>query len=225
MCEAKDLTATRTAVTLARALAGSPYDAADALHTLTPESKAPGREIAPDELRYALSTLSPGRILPDTAPTVSKVVHALLTTAESLNQRDLADRAGVSTQSVRNHRNILEAFDLLRETEGSLRFAFPFRDERTDQGRGAAVLPSYAVGNPDREAHTRPPDVLFDAVDRLIEDPSQLADPEAWPWLSLLEALLDVETADAPHERAVVVGHEPEQTALSSAPSAPRPPI
>ena len=148
MCEAKDLTATRTAVTLARAFAGSPYDAADALHTLTPESKAPGREIAPDELRYALSTLSPGRILPDTAPTVSKVVHALLTTAESLNQRDLADRAGVSTQSVRNHRNILEAFDLLRETEGA--FGSRFRSATNALIRAAAPLscPPTRSGTP-----------------------------------------------------------------------------
>jgi hypothetical protein len=235
MCSAKDLTASRSAVTFCRALTGSPYDTADALHGLAPESKAPGRDIALDEVRYALSTLSSNRILPDASPTVSKVVHALLTAVEPLSQRELADRAGVSPRSVRSHRAVLEAFDLVRETEsktesesdGGLRFALPFRDERDSPDRGAAVLPSYAVGSPDRAAHTRASDVLFGVVDRLIADPSRLGDPDdpiggaffdpggsdavsdrlcrpdAWPWLSpwvsLLRALCDVdEETDVP---------------------------
>jgi hypothetical protein len=219
ICRVKGLAPTRTAIALCRALAGSPYDAAAALHGLAPESKAPGREIAADEVRYALSTLPLDRVMPEVPPTVSKIVHALLTAVEPLTQAELADRAGVSSRSVRNHRTVLEAFDLVRETESTLRFALPFRDERADQNRGAALLPFYAAGNPDRSNLTRTSDVLFAVVDRLIDDPSRLADPAdpiggpffeagefdldrlcrpaAWPWLrpwvSLAMALLDIE--------------------------------
>ena len=179
MCEAKDLAPTRTAVTVLRAFLESPYDAAAALHGLAPETKAPGRELAAAELRYALSTLAPDQIMPDVPPTVSKVVHALLTAVEPLSQRELADRAGVSPRSVRTHRAVLEAFDLVREAGAGLRFALPFHDERMDADRdgGAAVLPSYAIGNPDRDGLTRGSDVLFRVVERLIDDPSRLADP------------------------------------------------
>ena len=49
----------------------------------------------------------------------------------------------------------LEFFDLVREVGGGLRFALPFAEERADRDGGAAVLPYYAVGNPDRDAFTR----------------------------------------------------------------------
>jgi hypothetical protein len=240
MCETKDLRPTRTTVTLCRALTSSPYAAADALHALAPETKAPGREIAVDEVRYALSTLSPDRILPEAPPSVSNVVHALLTATGPLTQRELAKRADVSPQSVRNHHIVLEAFDLVREVDGGLRFALPFRDERTDRHRGTDVLPSYAVGNPNRDGLTRASDVLFGVVDRLIADPGRLADPmdsiggvffdpggfdpdrlcqpDAWPWLlpwvRVLRALLDIANLD--HEqRDVVMGNDPTQTMLA----------
>ena len=255
MCSAKDLAPTRTAVTVLRALVGSPYDAAAALHGLAPETKAPGREVAAAELRYALSTLAPARIMPDAPPTVSKVVHALLTAVEPLSQRELADRADVCPRSVRNHAATLEAFDLLRATDDGLRFALSFRSERAEPDREAAVLPSYAVGNPDRDDLTRGSDVLFQIVERLIDDPSRLADPSdpiggvffdidpggfdavadrlcrpnAWPWLapwlSVVGALLDVDRFPNCKQRAVVMGTDPTQAALAPSSSAARRPL
>ena len=245
MCEAKDLAPTRTAVTVLRAFLESPYDAAAALHGLAPETKAPGRELAAAELRYALSTLAPDQIMPDVPPTVSKVVHALLTAVEPLSQRELADRAGVSPRSVRTHRAVLEAFDLVREAGAGLRFALPFHDERMDADRdgGAAILPSYAIGNPDRDGLTRGSDVLFRVVERLIDDPSRLADPsdpiggvffnvdserwdavtdrlcrpDAWswlsPWVSVAGALLDIND-DRDRSLPIIMGTDPNQCAI-----------
>jgi hypothetical protein len=244
MCEAKDLAPTRTAVTVLRALTGSPCDAATALHGLAPETKAPGREIAAAELRYALSTLSPARIMPDAPPTVSKIVHTLLTATEPLSQRELAERADVSARSVRAHRAVLKAFDLVREVDGGLRFALPFNEERADRDSGAAVLPFYAVANPDRDTLTQASDVLFGVVATLLDDSSRLADPndpiggvfftasggfdvdrladsDAWPWLSpwlsVVGALLDVDgETDGNRDRSppIIMGIDPDQRAL-----------
>ena len=64
LCRAKELRLTRAAVSILRALTGSPYDVAAALAALAPETKASGREIHLDEIRYALSSLGTGSILP-----------------------------------------------------------------------------------------------------------------------------------------------------------------
>jgi hypothetical protein len=244
MCSAKDLAPTRTAVTILRALSGSPYDAADALHALAPETKAPGREIAADEVRYALSALSADRIMPEASPTVSKVVHALLTAVKPLTQAALADRADVSSRSLRTHCEVLEAFDLVRATDnGGLRFALPFRSERADRNRGTAVLPFYAAENPDRDGLIRGSDVLFEVVGRLVEDlgrladpddpiggvffdsgrfaPGQLADSDAWPWfapwLSVVGTLLDVDGDRDRSSPPVIMGTDPDQLAIQQA--------
>ncbi|MUV61726.1 hypothetical protein [Halobacterium sp. CBA1126] len=105
----KDLSLTRTAVSVLDALTGTPYDAAKALHQLAGESKAPGRRVNTADLRYALSQLDADRILPSGAPTVSKAIHALLATDEPLDQAALAEAADVSTRSLRTHRDILAA--------------------------------------------------------------------------------------------------------------------
>jgi DNA-binding IclR family transcriptional regulator len=52
---------------------------------------------------------------------------------ERLTIRDLADRADVSTQTVRNHRDVLEALSLIRRDESGrwrLTLAFHTADER-----------------------------------------------------------------------------------------------
>ena len=185
--------------------------------------------------------------MPDAPPTVSKVVHALLTAVEPLSQRELADRTGVSPRSVRTHRDVLEAFDLVREVDGGLRFALPFHEERmdADRDRRAAVLPSYATANPDYDGLTWGSDVLFRVVERLIGDPSRLADPsdpiggvffdpggfdavtdrlcrpDAWPWLapwlSVVEALLDIDgETDETGDRSppIIMGTDPNQRAI-----------
>ena len=176
LCRAKNLRSTRTAVSLLRALTDSAYNAAAALAALAPETEAPGQEIHPVELRYALSSLSPSRILPAALPTVSKVVHALLRATQPLSQRELADRAGVSTKSVRRHRGVLEAVDLVQKSEAGLRFSLPFREERGTR-KATSLLPWYAVNSPDRECYLSLREVLFEVVETVIAEPARLGDP------------------------------------------------
>ncbi|MDG5758067.1 HTH domain-containing protein [Natronococcus sp. A-GB1] len=96
-------------------MAGSPYAAAQALQQLAGEDGR--RELRPDELRYALGTLEPEQLLSDLPATVGRIAQTLLTAERRLSQCELADRADVSTQTVRNYRDRLEALDLIRVDE------------------------------------------------------------------------------------------------------------
>ncbi|MFB6298290.1 MAG: hypothetical protein ABEH56_07195, partial [Salinirussus sp.] len=149
LCAAKNMDATRDAVSLLQAFAGSPHDVARALQGLGSEDRR--REIHPDEVRLALSTLPADRILPDAAPTVSKAVHALLTAAEPLTQAELADRAGISARSLRTHADRLSAFGFVEATEAGYRLALPFRDERSADREREDALPWYVKPNRERD--------------------------------------------------------------------------
>lgn len=186
LCRANDLAPTRAVTAMGQALTGSPYDLAKALHRLAPETKAPGRDIHLDELRYALSTLDPECILPSLKPSVGKIVHALLDTETCLSTTELARRADVSKPSVYRHTERLEAFDFIRNTEHGWRFALPFNDERNiqSQEQDRSYLPWYVAspmststdGNLDSSPSLA--EVLFEVADILLEDTSRLGDPE-----------------------------------------------
>jgi len=132
-------------------------------------------------------------------------------------QRELAARAGVSTKSVRRHRGVLEAVDLVRESKGGLRFSLPFREERGTR-KATSLLSWYAANPPDRECSLSLGEVLFEVVGTVIAEPARLGDPtdpiggpffaahtrvdldqltgsEALPWLApwvrVVETLLD----------------------------------
>lgn len=125
----KSLQETRTIVSVLQAFLGSLRDASTALYRLGEEKKDPGREMDLADLRWGLSCLEPERILPDVgaanSSTASKVVHALLAADAPLSTSALADEAGVSTQSVRDNAELLEALGLA---------------ECEDQGKGKATL-------------------------------------------------------------------------------------
>jgi len=160
----KNLRQTRDAVALCRGLTGSPYDVARALHQLDTEPDA--RDVRPDEIRYALATLSEERCLPDLPPTVGAIVSALLDAEQWLSQTALADRAGVSTQSVRRHRDRLEALGLVDCDGTQYRLTVSFR---TREERRAPVVPD-TVG-----------ERFVMVVDSLLVDalpPERYADPE-----------------------------------------------
>ncbi|EMA55715.1 hypothetical protein C450_00967 [Halococcus salifodinae DSM 8989] len=77
MCRQKSIRPTRAATSMLAALTGTPYDAARALHNLASETKAPGRTLRLDEVRYGLSALKPTRLLSEMGkPALSKIVHA-----------------------------------------------------------------------------------------------------------------------------------------------------
>lgn len=235
LCEAKNMTATREAVSLFQAFTGSPYDAAHALQALASEDRH--REIHPDEARLALSTLPANRILPDAAPTVSKAVHALLTAENPLTQAELADRADVSPRSIRTHADRLVAFGLVADTDDGYRLALPFREER--HGDREDVLPWYAVPNQERDDYRDATEkgVVAEAVyeygllggdavlEAMVEIVTLQIPPDVrreivdvWPWVAPLLAAVRVLAADEPARECVDTvsfGAELQQAALS----------
>ncbi|WP_339106519.1 HTH domain-containing protein [Haloterrigena salinisoli] len=177
----KGMHPTQSVVSLLYGLVGSPYDAARALSKLGNEDNT--REIRPDELRYALARLGPERILPDMAPSVSSIVYTLLCAEKRLPQKELAERADVSAQTIRNHRDKLEALGLLHVGDDGYRLLLSFR---TRDERQSPVTPEFG-------------DMGFmDAIDALLEGtlpPGRYGDPDDpiagvlfWlpePWLLL----------------------------------------
>jgi hypothetical protein len=136
LLEGKNLTVTREAVSVLHGFARTPYDVADALAELAPETFE--REIRVDEVRFALAHLDADRLLADAPPTVQAVTRALLAADEPLSRADLADRADVSTRSLRDHLPTLLAMDVVRETPEGYRLTLPFH---TAAGRRRDVLP------------------------------------------------------------------------------------
>jgi len=204
VCSRKNLEATAETTALLRALTGTPVDAARAVSQgLSTEGFH--RELRLEEVRVALSTLDWRRILPGTGETVQKVVKTLLTATEPLSQRELADRAGVTEQSIRDNRGVLEALDLLRETADGWRLSLPFR---TSEERWSGIKPELL----ECSAMTTVTDVLWEIAevlvptDRLVDPDDPIggafyaADPpgelqEVWPeieaWVDVVVALLD----------------------------------
>jgi hypothetical protein len=234
LLDAKQIDATRDAVSVVEAFTATPYDAATALAALGTEDTP--REARIDEIRYALGTLPANRILPDAAPTVSKVVHALLTTERAVSKADLADLADVSTRSLRTHLDRLVAFDIVREAVGGYRLALSTSEERY----GDDVLPWYATPNRHREDYRDATEkgmlaevcfeYGFDGSDAVLETTYGFATLQlppdvrrdvlaVWPWGG---PLLDVVRAFAaeeldhrrPASRVITFGAAIEQTAL-----------
>lgn len=144
--DAKNIEATRDAVSIIEAFTSTAYDAATALNALGSEEFP--REVRVDELRYALATLPSERLFPEASPTVSKLVSSLLDIERPVSKGDLADLAGVSSRSVRTHLDRLVAFDVVREVDGGYRLALSTSDERH-----VDVLPWYSRPNTDRDDH------------------------------------------------------------------------
>ncbi len=218
----KDLRPTRDAVSLLQGLTGSPYDVARALQQL--DGEADPRDVRPDEIRYALATLPADRILPDLPPTAGAIVAALLRADERLSQTDLADRAEVSAESIRRHRDRLEALGLV-ERDGTgyrLTLSFRTREERrapvvpdTVKSRFIQVVDALLVDALPPERYGDPADpvggVLFAPQEpRGIPDESPLA-----PWVDVAGAL----AGDEPPDDGVTVSVGPavEQTPLGPA--------
>jgi hypothetical protein len=154
MLASKNLTATRRAVSILQAFTVTPYDAADALHNLGVETKAPGREVRPAELRYALAHLDPSRLAPGVSRTPTRALSALLAADRPLTQTALAEAADVSTRSLRDHLPDLVAVGLVVELPEGYRLdlALDTDGERLEYG----YVPVYtAVGHDD---HSGPED-------------------------------------------------------------------
>lgn len=228
----KNLSATPAAIAIMQSTTTTPYDTAKALNNgLAPEEDYPGRDIRIDEVRRSLTTLDAARIMPNAPPSVSKMVHALLTVSEPISQSELADRAGISSASVRNNRDILEALGLIEVTDTGTgwryRLAISYTDERGDdavvpepvgsakgheellfdalsEAYGADYATTGAVG--DAFFADSPPDALVDA------------DPALEPWVDVALALTGADEPDPSKDPDMpTFGKTPKQTPLTDA--------
>lgn len=196
----KRLSMTDGAVRVLDALTASPYAAAAALNELGTEIMT--RDVRPDELRYALSTLSPEQ-LTDVPPTARKILSALLAAEKPLSQAALADAADVSTSSVRRHTDTLAALGIATETERGYRCTLAFSDER-DRNAGTieafdratdalgalleATLPTDRYADPEDDlagALYWPPDPWG-----VFDDPP----PELAGWIEVSRSLTETRT-------------------------------
>ena len=111
--------------------------------------------------------LEPEQLLSDLPSAVGRIVQALLAAESRLSQRELADQADVSTRTIRNYRDRLEALDLIRVDENGYRLALSFQ---TATERHDPVVPTVL-----EERQT-----LLDAADSLlgtILPPNRYGDP------------------------------------------------
>ncbi|ELY55603.1 hypothetical protein C491_15582 [Natronococcus amylolyticus DSM 10524] len=223
--QSKNLRLTREIVSLLHALAGSPYAATRALQQLATEDDR--RELRPDELRYALGTLEPAQLLSDLPPTVGRIVHTLLTAKSRLSQRELADRADVSTRTVRNYRDRLEALDLIRVDKNGYRLALSFQTatERHDPVISTVLEESQTLLNavdallgtilpPDR--YGDPDDPLGSTLFWPPNSSRLLEHSMVGPWMRLAATLTAIElTRDS---QAIQIGPMLEQRSLAHIP-------
>jgi DNA-binding MarR family transcriptional regulator len=191
----RDLNATPVAVSLLHGLAQTTFDVADALARL--DGGNDGRDVDVREIRYALTQLDSGRLLrgyDGRCTTPRKLLAALLDATVPLTERALADAAGVSQESLREHLDDLEALRLVERTDDDrLEIALSDRDEYTDHTPWWVEPPT----RPDVRAAARALTVARDGVtdagwpyDRPTDPPDLREVHHAEPWIEDLAPAL-----------------------------------
>lgn len=221
MCRAKGLDATRESVSLFEAFARTPYDVAHAIgRGLQTESER--RKIRIAEVRQSLASLPASRLLNDEAtPGVRAMTKGLLVTQEPLTRSELADKASVSSETVRRHLGALLGSGIATETDGQVRLALSFN---TDEERHTDRRPAFM--NDDLALVQDSVFEVFEYLDELTDevisvwvapngapDLLQLVDSHPWVgWLIELVKPLTEETPQEPRVRSITFGSEIEQT-------------
>lgn len=216
----KNIKPTREAVTILHALAETPQAATYALYQLGKEDTP--RELRADELRYALAHLDGERILSELSRSVGKIVATLLEATEPLTQTELAERADVSTQTIRNNRDALEAVDIVRVdgTEWRVALSFSTKEERRSGivpalvSEGAVfrdVLSEFLHQILPPERYGDPSDPVAGAVFHPPEPWVLLEHDELAGWVKLIARLTETEIPETEQGSAVTVGPQLQQ--------------
>lgn len=184
MLRRKRMRLTAPARTALHGFARDPYAVADALWTLGTEGLR--REIRLDEVRYGLANLESHRLLREGPRSARKGVASLLAADGPISQAELARRAGISTQSWRNHRETLAAAGLVDEVAGGWRLTLPFRHERGDDVEDVAdpwLLDPDTDVLPGSAASRAAPEVLDELAIRLGRYENEtLQEALTWPY-------------------------------------------
>ena len=160
MLRRKGLRPTRTATAALAGFCGSPWGVADAIHWgLKTESSR--RDVRLDEVRTALASLDPRRLVPEVTPKTRDGLGALLAADRPISKAEIARRADISKPTWTEHSDALDALDVVRETADGWRVSLPFTDERDDVD-DVADPPWWLQGASERDdrRHRNPTDVL-----------------------------------------------------------------
>lgn len=223
MCRAKGLDATRESVSLFEAFARTPYDVAQAIGRGI-QTETERRKIRIAEVRQALASLPASRLLNDEAtPGVRAMTKGLLVTQKPLTRSELADKASVSTETVRRHIGVLLGSGIATETDGRVRLALSFNtdEERHTDRRPAFMADELALVQDTVFEVFEHIDELTDEVMSVWYAPNGVPDlsklVESHPWVSWLMELvkpLTEETPKEPRVQSITFGSEISQTAL-----------
>jgi hypothetical protein len=127
----------KQAINLLRAFLPDPRDGVEALRWLSPELTSRGVRL--DEVRYAIArsleagAIDENRFLPDVTPAARAIVRELLKAGRPLTGTEVHERANISAQSWRNHRDTLAQLKLIAEFDQGWRLTIPFDVEETEQ--------------------------------------------------------------------------------------------
>ena len=131
--EAKNLLTTPEAVSVLHGLCRSPLAIANGVaRALEPEAET--RHIRSVELRRIIAALSPEQVLRDASSTPRKALVALAGAEEFLTQSALAERAGVSARSLRDHLPDLVDAGIVAMTDAGYRLQLSFAETDRDDG-------------------------------------------------------------------------------------------
>ncbi|MFD1635417.1 ArsR family transcriptional regulator, partial [Haloplanus ruber] len=131
--EAKNLLTTPEAVSVLHGLCRSPLAIANGVaRALEPEAET--RHIRSVELRRIIAALSPEQVLRDASSTPRKALVALAGAEEFLTQSVLAERAGVSARSLRDHLPDLVDAGIVAEVDAGYRLQLSFAETDRDDG-------------------------------------------------------------------------------------------
>jgi len=191
----KFLERTGNAESLVAMFCATTYDVTRALWRSL--SREAGRPIRVDEVRRALASLDPDRLVPGLAPSAQRGVAALLGADEPLSQAELCRRGDLSPDSWRRHREGLVRADLVRDTDDGWRIALSGPSDRAREG---VVVPWYV----EDDLATFSAALTDFAGDRAYD----VDDPwfEAVSWPPDPEPIVDERPEFAPLVRALLVG-------------------
>jgi DNA-binding MarR family transcriptional regulator len=186
----RNMQVTSHSVSVMQAFCGSTHDVAKAIYRLGSEKQR--RKVRVDDLKQALKHIPRTQILPSAPTPQSKILHALIRSSKPLSQPELCDRADIAPSTFAgwgtntSHRDQLEAFGLIRETDEG--WAICLRYKEGDLAADADALPWYAVMDDDSSPRDQSVDAgelqeeslqgaLYDAM-LVLEDAEHFGDPD-----------------------------------------------